>query len=171
MKIKLIVAWYDFWIGFFWDRRQQALYFFPVPMFGIKVFWEKPECCKNCKFWQSQPTWYENSSNMDLQTDAVRHFNTPSYVKVGECCKSTIRQVQSTIEPSKVKNARYRFHHYHDDRYGMLVTSELSTCLYYSQHRPGDTRGSVLTPQQRRDIGWQDCYYTIIQKWREAIAR
>ena len=28
-------AWYDFWVGWFWDAPRRRLYIFPVPMFGV----------------------------------------------------------------------------------------------------------------------------------------
>lgn len=37
MKIKLMFAWYDFWVGLFWDAKKHALYIFPVPMFGVRI--------------------------------------------------------------------------------------------------------------------------------------
>jgi hypothetical protein len=37
MKVKLMFAWYDMWIGAFWDRKQKTLYLFPLPMIGMKI--------------------------------------------------------------------------------------------------------------------------------------
>ena len=37
MKVKLIFAWYDLWIGLFWDQKKRWLYVFPIPCFGIVI--------------------------------------------------------------------------------------------------------------------------------------
>lgn len=35
MKVRPIFAWYDLWVGLFWDRSKRRLYVFPVPCLGI----------------------------------------------------------------------------------------------------------------------------------------
>jgi hypothetical protein len=37
MKIKPMFAWYDFWIGVFYDQQKHRLYILPIPMFGLMV--------------------------------------------------------------------------------------------------------------------------------------
>lgn len=37
MKVKLIFAWYDLWIGVFIDRAKRRVYILPLPCIGIIV--------------------------------------------------------------------------------------------------------------------------------------
>ena len=32
-----IFAWYDFWVGVFYDKRKSILYILPIPMIGLKI--------------------------------------------------------------------------------------------------------------------------------------
>ena len=42
IKVWLIVAWYDMWIGAYWDRDKLELYILPVPCVGVVIsFGEK----------------------------------------------------------------------------------------------------------------------------------
>lgn len=41
-SIKPIFAWYDLWIGAFYDQTKRRLYVFPVPMFGIVIQFRRP---------------------------------------------------------------------------------------------------------------------------------
>lgn len=37
MKITPVFAWYDLWVGFFYDQKKRRLYVFPIPCFGFYV--------------------------------------------------------------------------------------------------------------------------------------
>lgn len=34
---RLVVAWFDCWVGIYWDRQKQRLYLFPLPFIGVVV--------------------------------------------------------------------------------------------------------------------------------------
>jgi hypothetical protein len=39
VRVTPFFRWYDLWVGLYVDRKGRALYFCPVPMFGLKVEW------------------------------------------------------------------------------------------------------------------------------------
>lgn len=38
IRIRPIIAWYDFWIGAYWDRNKR-----PVPMLGVAIAFHRKE--------------------------------------------------------------------------------------------------------------------------------
>jgi hypothetical protein len=36
-RVSLFFAWYDFWVGFYYDRKGRWLYVCPIPMICLAV--------------------------------------------------------------------------------------------------------------------------------------
>jgi len=48
LSVRLIFAWYDFWVGVFFDRDNRRIYLFPIPMVGLMI--QLPIAkCPTCK--------------------------------------------------------------------------------------------------------------------------
>jgi hypothetical protein len=47
VKIRLLFAWYDLWIGAYWDRKNRTLYVLPLPCIGVVIEFapRHPERC------------------------------------------------------------------------------------------------------------------------------
>lgn len=43
MTVRPIFAWYDLWVGAFWDRQKRKLYIFPVPCLGVVLNFGEPK--------------------------------------------------------------------------------------------------------------------------------
>lgn len=52
MKVRLIFAWYDLWVGLFWDRGKKRLYILPIPMVGVVLDFSKPTPIPGFNSWQ-----------------------------------------------------------------------------------------------------------------------
>lgn len=37
MTIKPLFAWYDFWVGAYWCRKNRILYVLPIPCLGVAI--------------------------------------------------------------------------------------------------------------------------------------
>lgn len=36
-RVTFLFAWYDLWVGLFWDRQKRRLYILPLPCIGIVI--------------------------------------------------------------------------------------------------------------------------------------
>ena len=63
-RIQIFWAWYNCWIGFYWDRESQHLYVCPIPMVVIEI----------CKL--PPLTWEDSTTGVATELD---------YLKCPEC--------------------------------------------------------------------------------------
>jgi len=42
MRIRPVLAWYDLWIGAYWDRERRRLYLLPLPCLGVVLDFGRP---------------------------------------------------------------------------------------------------------------------------------
>jgi hypothetical protein len=67
VKVRPIFAWYDLWIGAFWDRGQRRLYILPLPCLGVVIQFKSalPRPCSSCL--HRYRWWFRNA----CQSEAV----------------------------------------------------------------------------------------------------
>ena len=41
LRIRVFFAWYDMWVGAYWDRKKRILYVCPIPCLCIEIRCEK----------------------------------------------------------------------------------------------------------------------------------
>lgn len=41
MRIRPIFAWYDLWVGAYWDSAKRRLFILPIPMIGIVIEFQR----------------------------------------------------------------------------------------------------------------------------------
>ena len=55
VKIRPLLAWYDLWIGAYWDRQARKLYILPLPCIGIVVSFGPRKSLK--QLWREYDEW------------------------------------------------------------------------------------------------------------------
>jgi hypothetical protein len=42
IRVRPLFAWYDLWVGAFWDRGNRRLYILPLPCLGVVIDFGEP---------------------------------------------------------------------------------------------------------------------------------
>jgi len=72
MKVKLLFAWYDLWVGLFWDKKKKWLYILPFPCLGIILKFGFPE-----NYWINEDySSYSCPYNLWYKDEQVGGFKT-----------------------------------------------------------------------------------------------
>jgi hypothetical protein len=100
MRIKLIFAWYDLWIGFFWDSKKKWLYIFPIPMFGMILKLKK----ESKELLPSAPKIEEYFISVDFARPNTRDINVAVIWRVDENGDQKLVKTLTETDPKKFKD-------------------------------------------------------------------
>ncbi len=59
VSVRLFFAWWDAWVGAYWDRRQRRLYICPIPMLGVVVQFRRPKRKRQCRRCAHLTAWHQ----------------------------------------------------------------------------------------------------------------
>ncbi len=76
MKVKFFFAWYDFWVGFYYDRNGRTLYICPLPCCVFKIW-------KPAKFLYSGTTSAPKAIWHDGKWYHTKEFKSDEYSTTG----------------------------------------------------------------------------------------
>ena len=77
MEINLVLAWFDFWVGFFWDRKKRDLYILPIPTIGIRIHFHK---WKNKQILKMSDHTYDHMIKYNCDCDDVLYKKIKSKI-------------------------------------------------------------------------------------------
>jgi hypothetical protein len=69
VEFSFIFAWYDFWVGWFWDQHKRKLYILPFPCVGICIQFEPREFRTS----EEERAWRGRFMNYGPIRKAIRH--------------------------------------------------------------------------------------------------
>ena len=52
-RFTLVLAWFDFWVGAYYDRTKRRLYIFLIPCVGFAIDFARPRCGQ-CRHWRDE---------------------------------------------------------------------------------------------------------------------
>lgn len=72
---KVFFAWYDFWVGLYWDRQKRFLYICPLPM--IVILFDLSSIC-----WWRFHKWSGWTESLSKESVAVRYRRCERCLKI-----------------------------------------------------------------------------------------
>jgi hypothetical protein len=77
VKVKPVIAWYDLWVGIYWDRQKRRLYILPMPCVGVMVQFKAPALpVRKRSVVISEYRWRSGSTFYAVDVIDGRHFHS-----------------------------------------------------------------------------------------------
>ena len=108
MKVEFLFAWYDMWVGAYWDRKARKLYLMPVPMCGVVVSLpqkqQSPQSAVECRpgQWGGKHFWEQSLSGSRCVQCGVRRCGCGSIT--GLHFRGKVQTTCDVCNPKRIEN-------------------------------------------------------------------